>query len=90
MVIRDRIFNTITTVFKRHGAVTIDTYNPHFLHRLQRSTDAYASVLSSNSAKYSPANMVKTANSSTTSRTRAAKFAPYAMILPFLLRAGSP
>lgn len=25
MVIRDRIFNTITTVFKRHGAVTIDT-----------------------------------------------------------------
>lgn len=33
MVIRDRIFNTITTVFKRHGAVTIDTYNPHLLHR---------------------------------------------------------
>jgi len=25
MVIRDRIFNTITSVFKRHGAVTIDT-----------------------------------------------------------------
>ena len=25
MVIRDRIFNTITAVFKRHGAVTIDT-----------------------------------------------------------------
>ena len=25
MVIRDRIFNTITDVFKRHGAVTIDT-----------------------------------------------------------------
>ena len=25
MIIRDRIFNTITTVFKRHGAVTIDT-----------------------------------------------------------------
>lgn len=25
MVIRDRIFSTITTVFKRHGAVTIDT-----------------------------------------------------------------
>ncbi|KAL8990615.1 MAG: hypothetical protein Q9177_000765 [Variospora cf. flavescens] len=25
MVLRDRIFNTITTVFKRHGAVTIDT-----------------------------------------------------------------
>ena len=25
MVIRDRIFNTITNVFKRHGAVTIDT-----------------------------------------------------------------
>lgn len=25
MVVRDRIFNTITTVFKRHGAVTIDT-----------------------------------------------------------------
>ncbi|KAJ1327623.1 histidyl-tRNA synthetase [Microdochium nivale] len=25
MVIRDRIFNTITQVFKRHGAVTIDT-----------------------------------------------------------------
>ena len=25
MVIRDRIFNTITRVFKRHGAVTIDT-----------------------------------------------------------------
>ena len=25
MVIRDRIFNAITTVFKRHGAVTIDT-----------------------------------------------------------------
>lgn len=25
MVIRDKIFNTITTVFKRHGAVTIDT-----------------------------------------------------------------
>lgn len=25
MVIRDKIFNTITDVFKRHGAVTIDT-----------------------------------------------------------------
>lgn len=25
MVIRDRIFSTITDVFKRHGAVTIDT-----------------------------------------------------------------
>ncbi|KAK4698114.1 histidyl-tRNA synthetase, partial [Lecanoromycetidae sp. Uapishka_2] len=25
MVVRDRIFNTITKVFKRHGAVTIDT-----------------------------------------------------------------
>lgn len=25
MVVRDRIFNTITSVFKRHGAVTIDT-----------------------------------------------------------------
>ena len=28
MVIRDRIFSTITQVFKRHGAVTIDTYGP--------------------------------------------------------------
>ena len=26
MIIRDRIFSTITGVFKRHGAVTIDTY----------------------------------------------------------------
>ena len=26
MVIRDKIFGTITEVFKRHGAVTIDTY----------------------------------------------------------------
>lgn len=26
MVIRDRIFSTISTVFKRHGGVTIDTY----------------------------------------------------------------
>jgi len=26
MVIRDKIFSTITDVFKRHGAVTIDTY----------------------------------------------------------------
>ncbi|KAL8995103.1 MAG: hypothetical protein Q9169_005086, partial [Polycauliona sp. 2 TL-2023] len=25
MILRDRIFSTITTVFKRHGAVTIDT-----------------------------------------------------------------
>lgn len=25
MVIRDKIFSTITQVFKRHGAVTIDT-----------------------------------------------------------------
>lgn len=25
MVIRDEIFNTVTGVFKRHGAVTIDT-----------------------------------------------------------------
>ena len=25
MVIRDKIFKTITDVFKRHGAVTIDT-----------------------------------------------------------------
>lgn len=25
MIIRDKIFNTITNVFKRHGAVTIDT-----------------------------------------------------------------
>jgi hypothetical protein len=25
MVIRDKIFSTITSVFKRHGAVTIDT-----------------------------------------------------------------
>lgn len=29
MVIRDRIFSTITSVFKRHGAVTIDTYSTH-------------------------------------------------------------
>ena len=26
MVIRDKIFGTITEVFKRHGAVTIDTF----------------------------------------------------------------
>jgi hypothetical protein len=26
MVIRDKIFGTITDVFKRHGAVTIDTW----------------------------------------------------------------
>lgn len=26
MVIREKIFSTITNVFKRHGAVTIDTY----------------------------------------------------------------
>lgn len=26
MVIRDKIFNTIKSVFQRHGAVTIDTY----------------------------------------------------------------
>ena len=26
MVIRDKIFSSITEVFKRHGAVTIDTY----------------------------------------------------------------
>jgi histidyl-tRNA synthetase len=25
MIIRDKIFGTITDVFKRHGAVTIDT-----------------------------------------------------------------
>jgi len=25
MVIRDKIFSTITDVFKRHGAVTLDT-----------------------------------------------------------------
>lgn len=25
MIIRDKIFNTITDVFKRHGGVTIDT-----------------------------------------------------------------
>jgi len=29
MIIRDKIFNGITTVFKRHGGVTIDTpYKP--------------------------------------------------------------
>lgn len=29
MVIRDKIFSNITSVFKRHGAVTIDTpYTP--------------------------------------------------------------
>lgn len=26
MVIRDKIFSSITEVFKRHGAVTIDTF----------------------------------------------------------------
>jgi hypothetical protein len=33
MVIRDKIFGTITDVFKRHGAVTIDTcVNIPYLH----------------------------------------------------------
>lgn len=33
MVIRDKIFSNITTVFKRHGGVTIDTpYTPPTHH----------------------------------------------------------
>ncbi len=45
MVIRDKIFSTITQVFKRHGAVTIDTLvnlpspAPHY-----RFTDAIVFV----------------------------------------------
>ena len=35
MVIRDKIFGTITEVFKRHGAVTIDTF---VAHRIAYST----------------------------------------------------
>ena len=34
MVIRDRIFSAITKVFKRHGAVTIDTYVRRYNHCL--------------------------------------------------------
>lgn len=33
MVIRDKIFSTITDVFKRHGAVTIDTWVLHLIGR---------------------------------------------------------
>lgn len=34
MVIRDKIFSSITSVFKRHGAITIDTYALCLPHRL--------------------------------------------------------
>lgn len=32
MVIRDKIFTNITNIFKRHGAVTIDTLVKSLLH----------------------------------------------------------
>lgn len=35
MVIRDKIFSTITDVFKRHGAVTLDTLVNRPEHQLQ-------------------------------------------------------
>jgi len=38
MVIRDKIFSSITNVFKRHGAVTIDTL-VNLPHRVPSQSD---------------------------------------------------
>lgn len=80
MVIRDRIFSTITSVFKRHGAVTIDTYiTPSFQISTFVNTDPpLAQFL--NSKRFSLENMAKTVNLSMTSPTRVGNSAPYAMI----------
>ena len=75
MVIRDRIFSTITQVFKRHGAVTIDTfvtlaYKFSFTEMFQ--------VPSSSLKKFCPANTVKTANLFMTSPIKVENYAPFA------------
>lgn len=41
MVIRDKIFSTITNVFKRHGAVTIDTLVFYLSSDKSMDTNAY-------------------------------------------------
>lgn len=67
MIIRDKIFNTITSVFKRHGAVTIDTpYAGSYLfcrdkQRTSRKLTCDSTAYSS-SAKFSLANTAKTQN----------------------------
>ena len=72
MVIRDKIFSTITDVFKRHGAVTIDTPYVFALifslaekkqvNKQARQTNItdLGILVSSNSAKSSQVNTVKT------------------------------
>jgi len=75
MVIRDKIFSTITDVFKRHGAVTIDTpyvfalFPPPLAEKKQVNKHARQAniidlgmLVSSSSAKSSRVNTVKTPN----------------------------
>lgn len=88
MVIRDQIFSKITSVFKKHGAVTIDT--PYLLRPVVPLSSLTPSPASSSSAKSSPANMARTPSSSTTLPTKAARSAPSATTSPSPSHAGSP
>ena len=87
MVVRDRIFSTITQVFKRHGAVTIDTFVPQ---SYSLSSTEPSLVPSSSSKESCPANTAKTANLSMTSPTKAENYAPSATILQCLSHDGLP
>lgn len=68
MAVREKVFSTITKVFKKHGAVTIDT--PVFELKVGKSISwggCHACVMAQETYKWGcrkslPANMVKTAN----------------------------
>ena len=76
MVIRDKIFSIITSVFKRHGAVTIDTSVFHSARNyVEKPTIDIPADPCLNSKKSSPANTARTANSFTTSQTKAVNYA---------------
>lgn len=79
MVIRDRIFSTIISVFKRHGAVTIDTYStqPSKFSTVVNMNLLLVRFL--NSKRFSPENMAKTVNLSMTSPTKGGNSAPFVM-----------
>lgn len=72
MVIRDKIFSTITQVFKRHGAVTIDT---SVIVRVGLLMLYLLTLIdlgpSLNSKKSSQVNTARTVNLSTTWQTKA-------------------
>ena len=75
MVIRDKIFGSITEVFKRHGAVTIDTSVKYIRPVKTQPMLTRLPAQSLNSRTYWQESMEKTANSSMISRTRAARSA---------------